>query len=325
MKKHYVDYLERYRNNSLSKDELVELFDWINSPEGEAEYDHYLLTQLDVMSNHKTKPIHIDPNLMLKKIKEKANIGKTYTFGVRDFMKYAAILVIALLSGSLVWMMTRNPAVDSGNVVFAVAKGNKGTFTLPDGSEVWLNAESKVAYTGSNQRKITLEGEAYLQIAKDKKREFVVSTPFADIIVYGTTFNVAAYPEDSTLNVSLLEGSVGIKIAEQDDITQVTPGQVANFNVRNGKMELYNKDLTDLALWRNDELVMVNISTNILCGKMEAWYGVSINLIDQPAKNHLYNMTIRHETIDEMLELINKVTPIVYHIQKKEVTIKYIK
>ena len=306
MEKCYSKYgrlLERYRSNSLSKDELVELFDWINSTEGKVAYGQQLSVQLNRLNDYK---------------------NRLYIFSLYDLKKYAAILVIALLTGGIAWWMTRNTYVDNGTVVFEVAKGNKGMLTLLDGSELWLNAESKVSYTvGSDQRKISLEGEAFLQVAKDKKQRFVVSTPFADIFVYGTSFNVTAYPTDSVFNVSLVEGSVGIKIAGQDDLAYITPGQTASFDMRNGKMEVYNKDLTDLALWRNDELIMVNTDVNTLYGKMEAWYGVRITLANQSAKNHLYNMTIRNENIEEMLELINSITPIMYIIKEKEVTVKY--
>ena len=326
MKKHYIELLEHYRNNQLSKDELIALFDWINSPEGKVEYEQYLSDQLDTLNEYEDYQIPVNPELILKRIKKRTPFRKTGYFNVHKWWRYAAILLIGLLIGNMTWLINLKSGKDGENIVFAVSKGNKGTLVLPDGSKIWLNAESKITYTGGGkQRIITMEGESYLQVAKDKKHPFIVNTPFASIIAYGTEFNVAAYPADSILKVSLVEGSVGIKIAGQNDITRMVPEQVAVFDARNGKMELYNRDLSDVALWRKDKLVLTNANTLALCSKMESWYGVSIQLSNQPVKNHLYNMTIRNESIEETLELINKLTPVIYNIQNKEVIIKYIK
>jgi ferric-dicitrate binding protein FerR (iron transport regulator) len=309
----------------LSKKELIELFDWLNSTEGEAEYEHYLSERLEAMEGK----VHVLPDVaadrLLRKIRKKAKIRKSYTFGWAEARKYAAILITVFLTGSVMWLMTAQRGNDDSTLVFSVDKGNKGTLTLPDGSEVWLNAESKITYADGMHRKIDLEGEAYLQVAKDKKHPFVVHTPYADVRVFGTTFNVAAYPNDSTVSISLVEGSVGLQLPGQDNMTFLTSGQTARFDARSNHLELNDKDLTDVALWRNDEITLTNAGFQTLYAKMEAWYSLEITLTNQPLKNHLYNMTIRNETIDEMLELIHKVTPIKYHIEGKEVTIEYIK
>ena len=325
-KKH--ELLERYRNNNLSKDELIDIFDMINSPEGRAEYDQFLSEQLEELNDCEI-PLHVDSGLMFQEIKQKANIKKTKTFSMHNLRKFAAILLLVMLTASMTWLVTRKSEdITEENIVFSVKKGNKGNkgnLFLPDGSEVWLNTDSKISYCiGSKERKITLDGEAYLHVTKDKKHQFIVNTAFGDIIVYGTSFNVSAYAADSMLFVSLVDGSVGIKISGQDIITRLNPTQTASYNVKNGKMEVYNRNANEVALWRMNELVLVNTVTNTLYKKMESWYGFRIKLTNQPTKKHLYNMTIRNENIEEMLKMVNKITPIKYSIHDKEVTIIYI-
>ncbi|MDR0844132.1 MAG: FecR domain-containing protein [Tannerella sp.] len=323
--RYYIELVGRYYNSQLSKKELIELFDWLNSPEGEAEYDQYLSEKLEAMEGKAYALPDMTADRLLRAIRKKAKIRKSYTSGWTVVRKYAAILIAIFLTGSVMWLMTAERGNGGEKLVFSVAKGNKGTLTLADGSEVWLNAESKIRYADGSHRQITLEGEAYLQVAKDKKHPFVVNTPFADICVFGTTFNVAAYPEDSTVSISLVEGSVGLQLPGQESMTYLTPGQTARFDARSNHLELNDDDLTDVALWREDEITLANAGVRTLCAKMEAWYSLKITLTNQPRKNHLYNMTIRNETIDEILELIHKVTPIRYHITGKEVTIEYIK
>ncbi|MDR1919768.1 MAG: FecR family protein [Tannerellaceae bacterium] len=325
--RYYIELLERYHKHQLSGQELIEIFDWINSPEGEVEYDQYLSEQIGLMKDENEECPKDIAERVLKRAKEKVKIGKAkpHTFSLQKMKMYAAILLIAMLTGSVAYLLVADKNnSDKEPVVFVVSKGNKGTLILPDKSKVWLNSESKITYSG-DKRKITLEGEAYLQVTKDKKRLFLVSTPYGDIRVYGTAFNVIAYPGDSTLSVSLVEGSVGIQVPGHDNIIYIAPGQIARFDVQNKHLELDDKDLTDVALWRNDKMILTDAGIHTLCDKMEAWYSLKIILINQPYKNHQYNMTIRNETIDEILALINKVTPIRYSIKGKEVSIEYIR
>jgi ferric-dicitrate binding protein FerR (iron transport regulator) len=302
------------------------LFEWINSPEGAAEYDHYLSEQPETLEGESLASFRLDAEKMLRKVKKKGDIKTPVVFRWSEIRKYAAILIVALMVGGVaMWRLKGKGEAGKDDVVFAVSAGHKGTLTLPDGSEVWLNSESSVTYPASDKRQIRLEGEAYLQVSKDKERPFVVSTPYADIIVYGTQFNVSAYPGDSVIKVALVEGSVGIRIAGQETITHIVPGQVAQLNARNGHLNINDKDLSDVALWRNEVLQVTNEDAAALYRKMETWYGVNIRLTNSPQRNHKYNMTIRNESIEEMLALINKLTPIRFTIQEKEVTVKYIK
>jgi ferric-dicitrate binding protein FerR (iron transport regulator) len=326
MEDKFQNLLEQFHHHQLSKDDLMALFEWINSPEGAAEYDHYLSDQMETLEGESLKPFSLDTEKMLRKAKKKGNIKTPLVLRWPEIGKYAAILIVALLTGgAATWWFNEKSEAGKNDVVFAVSAGHKGTLTLPDGSEVWLNSESSVTYPAFGKRRIRLEGEVYLQVSKDKEHPFVVSTPYADIIVYGTQFNVSAFPDDSIVNVSLIEGSVGIRIAGQKAITRIVPGQVAQLNARNGHLNINDKDLSDIALWRNETLQIINEDPAALCRKMETWYGVNIRLTNSPQWNHKYNMTIRHETIEEMLALINKLTPIRFTIQEKEVTIEYIK
>jgi ferric-dicitrate binding protein FerR (iron transport regulator) len=317
----YIQLLKRYQNNRLSEDELVELFDWINSPEGEVEYDRYLSDQLNDMEIE--NELFTPSNELMSKIKKQANIPSKTLFNFYELRRYAAILIAVLLTGSGVWFFAGRTTGKENHIVFATPKGNKGTLTLPDGTETFINAESKITYSENKQREIYLEGEAYLSVAKDKKHPFIVHALYADIIVYGTIFNVTAYPGDSLMEVSLVEGSVGIQIPGRKDITRLIPGQTALIDAKSKKISLYDNDMTDVALWRNDEIRLINLNITDLCHKLESWYGITITLNNQPKKQHLYNLTLQNENIDEVLELINKVTPITYNIKGKEVNIEY--
>jgi ferric-dicitrate binding protein FerR (iron transport regulator) len=319
----YIHLLNRYQDNLLSENELIELFNWINSPEGEVEYDRYLSDQLHEAEKETTGESVSLSNDMMRKIRKKANIPSKSFFHFHELHKYAAILIVALLMGSGVWFFADKNNMKEDYIVFSTTKGNKGTLILPDGTETFINAESKITYSKSRQREIYLEGEAYLSVTKDEKHPFTVHTSGADIIVFGTIFNISAHSGDSLMQVSLVEGSVGIQISGREDITRIVPGQTAQIDAKSQKISLQDSDMTDLALWRNDELQLTDVNLTALCHKLESWYGISIILHNQSKKQHLYNLTIQRESIEEVLKLINSITPITYNIKGKEVNMEY--
>jgi ferric-dicitrate binding protein FerR (iron transport regulator) len=110
-------------------------------------------------------------------------------------------------------------------------RGGKYQVVLPDGSKVWLNAESSLhfptAFTG-NQREVTLTGEAYFEVAKNKEKPFRVKVDGMSINVLGTHFNVNAYSDENTIKTSLLEGSV--KIIKNNKSNLLKPGKQSVLN-----------------------------------------------------------------------------------------------
>lgn len=111
-----------------------------------------------------------------------------------------------------------------------VPAGNSNTLLLPDGTKVWLNAESTIKYPSSFmglQRNIEIEGEAYLEVAHNRWRPFIVNTPNGKIKVLGTKFYVTSTTEEKDFMVSLIEGSV--KISSGDKSATLKPGYRAQF------------------------------------------------------------------------------------------------
>ena len=94
-------------------------------------------------------------------------------------------------------------------------RGSKLKLSLPDGTSVWLNADSKLLYDnnfGINNRNVTLCGEGYFEVSKNKNLPFQVVSDDIKVEVLGTKFNVKNYPEDPNIKVALLEGSVMLYI-----------------------------------------------------------------------------------------------------------------
>lgn len=317
----YMELTERFRKGVLTRGELRDFYTLLNSPEGRAQYDLFLREQMDEIGDV-TLVADIPSQKMFDKIRKEAGLGKS--LNINELLKYAAIITIAVLSAVSGWLLYENNNPPDKILAFSLTKGNKGNMVLPDGTEVWLNSESTILYNAVFQRNIKLNGEAYLNVVKDSKRPFTVNTQFADVKVYGTKFEVTAYSRDSVVSVALVKGSVGIEIDGREKVMLV-PGEVISFNARTNELNTKTKDMKDVALWRNEELKLVDVDVKTLCHKMSEWYSLDVMALNAPEKAPKYNMTIRYESIEEMLELVRKITPLKYERNGKEVTLQYTK
>ena len=118
-------------------------------------------------------------------------------------------------------------------------RGSKLKLSLPDGTSVWLNADSKLLYDnnfGINNRDVTLCGEGYFEVSKNKNLPFQVIPDDIKVEVLGTKFNVKNYPEDPNIKVALLEGSV--MLYDSLESTILKPNQIAQYDKQNKKTTL---------------------------------------------------------------------------------------
>ncbi|MBN2813342.1 MAG: FecR domain-containing protein [Bacteroidales bacterium] len=150
----------------------------------------------------------------LEHIKETGKPVKSVSLFGR-FLRIAAMFILvagaAFLSG---YFLSPSGKPDTANCIIVAPKGNKAFAELPDGTRVWLNAESKLTYPGTfsdDSRHVYLEGESYFEVAKDSKRPFIVHTSAVNIRAIGTAFNVKSYPSENIIQTTLVEGSVAIE------------------------------------------------------------------------------------------------------------------
>lgn len=134
-----------------------------------------------------------------------------------SFVKYAAIVVLAILGGYL-YNLTSDaltPKVSMSEI--SVLEGQRNTFLLPDGSEVILVNNSKVIYPSKfigKAREVYLEGEAYITVSHNKKQPFIVHVGDHQIEVLGTEFLVTAHPQEELIQVDLVSGKVKMNVAK---------------------------------------------------------------------------------------------------------------
>lgn len=163
----------------------------------------------------------------------------------------------------------------SGMAVITVPPGQDYKIKLPDGTEVQLNAASKmsfpVAFTG-NTREVTIQGEAYLSVAKDAKMPFIVHLPNSTIQVIGTEFNVNTYDKTHE-QIALVKGA--IKLKSDSTTLMLKPGFAVRYQ-KGQRMQATRFDPEELLAWREGTYVFHAATIDEMCGVLKRWYGINV-------------------------------------------------
>jgi ferric-dicitrate binding protein FerR (iron transport regulator) len=358
------DYLiKRHLTNDITPEEREQLLQLINEHEDLRQlYQTLYARQASVTDGDKVQAqqayaSHFAQMQINNAFKEEATIDEPQTApvvamsGRRNLLWAAAtVLLIASLS-FLYWQKEGKVATQSlGNVV-ATKKGSKSQVTLPDGTRVWLNADSRLAYVGDFQgaiREISLTGEAFFDVAKDPKRPFVIHANSIDIKVLGTVFNLRSYAGESTTETALLHGKIEVTLHNQPDNKiilkpnekLIVSNAITNDNSKNAeaakedelietpmltlsKIRYASKDsLPTEAFWVQNKLAFDNETFEKVASKIERWYNVEIVIRNEQVKERHYTGYFEGNTLEDVMEALHISGGINYKIRPGKVIVE---
>lgn len=233
------------------------------------------------------------------------------------FLRYAAaILLIPLLFSSIYLYveLKRQNNQPVKQVELSNAYGIISKVTLPDGSEVWLNSGSSLHYPqffSDGQRKVSLTGEAYFKVSSDKKHRFDVELSNGLIVsAYGTEFNVSSYADDDMIRTTLAEGAVEIRNSSLPSPQILKPGEQAAYNKVTDNMQVNDVNLYLATSWKDGKMVFRRTSMQEIAQRLSRHFNVNIQLKSKTIYNYKYSATFTTETLEEILELLEKSAPI---------------
>jgi transmembrane sensor len=191
-------------------------------------------------------------------------------------------------------------------LTLATPKGGTYQLLLPDGTRVWLNAASSItfpsSFTGLNQRRVELEGEAYFEVAKNKVLPFRVSSTGQVVEVLGTHFDINTYADEPAAKTTLLEGSISL------NNTLLKPGQQAKFTA-NG-ISITTADIDETMGWKNNYIVFEDEKIESVMRKIARWYNVEVVYEGEKPTDDFGGRVSRAAYVSQVLkklELTNKV------------------
>jgi transmembrane sensor len=359
--------LIRYFQGETNEEENMYLLDWIKSSVNNEKlflelkqiWDSGRVSGLIMEDVIREEWKKIELKIRQKDIgfigKKEFGLNKILRPTFNNIIKIAAVFVLAF---GISWLIQRqfntNGQSNSSFFEFRTPKGAKSEINLPDGSKVWLNAESYLRFPNTftnKNRKVYLEGEAYFDIKKDTKHPLIVETSDINIKVVGTSFNVKSYPGEGTIETTLERGKIVIenKISypyqEQSEVT-LQPNQRATFIKKQGKIFLDNVKPVEIiepgtkeavreeriilndkvqtgkyTAWKDGKLIFDNETFENLAVKLERWYDIKIDIEDEALRRIRFTGTFENETIEQGLEIMKLTTPIKYVMDKNEVKI----
>jgi ferric-dicitrate binding protein FerR (iron transport regulator) len=200
----------------------------------------------------------------------------------------------------------------------ATGRGNQYQLILPDGSKVWLNAASSITYPTAfvgAERKVSITGEAYFEIAKNEKAPFIVESKDVQIQVLGTHFNVNTYDDEDALKTTLLEGS--IKVGN----SILRPGQQAILSRDNTPIKLVDHpDIDEVMAWKNGAFKFNDATIESIMRQMARWYDVEV-VYDTRVSQHFIADVPRDVPASELLKLLELTDQVHFKIEGKKITV----
>lgn len=223
---------------------------------------------------------------------------------MKESIKIAAILVFAI-GISYLWLQSADSS--ETKTVINTLHGQMANVTLPDGTKVWLNSDTRLEFPNTfakDKREINIDGEAYFEVAHNAKKPFVVHTAKEETVeVLGTKFYVEAYSKTEDFETSLIEGSVRVNAGKSSLV--ISPFQRAI--LKNGKIEVEEITNLDVYRWREGLICFKNEHFADILKGLEKYYGVKIEISDKDIKNPQLTVKFRlSDGIDYALRVLQK-------------------
>lgn len=204
--------------------------------------------------------------------------------------------------------------IETEYLTVVVPKGRRTTIKFSDGTTVWINSGSKVVYPkffGKKNREIIINGEVYLDVAKDLDRPFIVHTVKGfDVSVLGTKFNISAYSSDADNSVVLVDGSV--EVTTKNSKGQLTPNQ--GFFINDESCYVKNVNVYPYICWKDNVMSLNGESLDVILKKLARHYGVDIQFSEKYAGEKYKGKIDLKEPIETVLENISVSTPMNYSV-----------
>jgi len=193
-----------------------------------------------------------------------------------ELAKEAGVIISKSKNGELIYEIKADEADPDKVHTLYTSNGETYTVRLPDGSVVWLNAASSLSYPANllkdGRRSVTLKGEGYFEVAKDKAHPFVVETDRQKVEVLGTHFNVNAYSDERDVKTTLLEGSVKVNMGAVQKLLR--PGEQA---VNSGTAIIISKvDMESVTDWKHGDFIFKDEDFKTAMRKIARWYDLEV-------------------------------------------------
>mgnify|MGYP001657335270 CR=1 FL=1 len=299
--------LKRYQSNQLTLDEAVTLKEWMCRMDDD-EIEQHLSQLWDTYEPSGKAPqetrIQIARNLKQTLLPQPQTISNSFK---QQVWRSVAAVFFCLLAGTSLYLYIDREEIQktlASEYLVQVGKGEKATVTLPDGTKVYLNAQSALSYPaafGQQERKVQFTGEAYFEVARDEKKPFIVDNPAISVKVLGTEFNFYATADDEWFETTLVKGKVEVTLKMPTPRKEILdPNQKIRYNKLTGAWNITDADVWEDTAWKRGDMVFRSKNFEEVVKQLEAYYGVTIS-IEGNCPNNLFTGTFHENNVNAIL------------------------
>lgn len=309
----YLDLIGRYLSGNISAEDRQDLLDWADASATNRSFFEEMI-QLWRISATETPPFTTDigaawdkvdariSTIALKEEPESTNARLVAMNWPRLLLRVAAVLMLAL---GMWWWFSKNNTSDPASLLSVQTQQQQKQVELPDGSTVWLNSETSISYfEEKNKRKVQLSGEAFFEVTKDPNRPFVIQSGEVETRVLGTSFNLRAYPEEKTVEISVETGIVEFAPVEKMEKLELEAGSSGVYKKGTAQLEENKTENANANAWKTKELHFEDVPMEKVKQILERYFNKTIVINNQAILNCKIIGEFKNPELDTILNIM---------------------
>lgn len=296
------ELIERYHQGNCSPEEQHIVEQWLHAEDAEISFPEN--ADLKAMEDKGWKKISGRYNIAVRTDPAGGFKSRNY----RILWQLAACMALIFAAAALYYFHEdRKNSHQNGTLVYKVVrtlKGQKLNVSLPDGTVVWLNSESVLRFPShfkGHLRELEFSGEGYFSVAKDPSKPFVIHTRKTRIQVLGTKFNLRALTAETATSVVVEEGRVKLTGNSGQQQLMLTANKRGVFETTAPFMKTDEVSAGKYIAWKNNELLLDNLTIGQAAETLERWYNVKITISRQELRNEHYTGSFKNPPLKEVL------------------------
>jgi ferric-dicitrate binding protein FerR (iron transport regulator) len=305
-KQQLKDLYNLYLNNQCSEEELERFFEALDNQDDDSEILELMSANWD--NTHTFPDVGLIPDFLPVETKQ-VKLGRVQSGGTSlfRFIPLAAAIVVCVIG----LYFFRSTLVKFSNPVHqqetSSLTGERKKILLADGSMVWLSPNSKLNYPdkfNETQRTVSLDGEAFFEVAHDAEHPFVIKTGKVNTVVLGTSFNISAYPKQNTISVTLVTGKVAVALTAKNKTYRETILPNQQIVIDRNSEKLSKTDYPDAGSFLNKRLGSYEYkgtSLQQVALDIESQYNVQIRLKSDLSDKTFYGNLNMNDSVTQTL------------------------
>ncbi len=319
------EILKRFISDKFSLNDYLSVIYWFKNESHSSDLKTNMQEEWNNTGDIEGKTERL--NKILQLLHKQINSERQYSLSLAGkifhyFSKVAAIFFIpALISIAILYYLNRHPSKEAAEVFTEIHApvGTRAKFELPDGTEGWLNSGSSVRFPVNFQkREVEISGEAWFDVPHQDSKTFRVITPYFNVKVLGTRFNVVAYKDEETAEVILEKGKVAVLDKNEKLAAELIPDQEIIFDKLTHKLTKLDIDSESYNSWKDGLLIFKNVPMSEIARRLERKYNAEIILHGDSLQSSIFRATFSDERLDEICKMMSEVAPIRYKIHKRQ-------